>query len=569
MKKKYLVGGILLAFLALTGCAKDNTPTTVKSLPLYNYNAYYDLKENTIDTYYLDDSLVPYVSVEGYINSMNGFLDSEQFKYSSNTLFNEYVVKTTMKKASSTPMSIIFDYKNDKILSAYDYPFRNTVDIEDTIDYSFNLKSKLESYYTGKTIILDLAKYNFDIHYINGNCLVPFQVMNALFGGMNYNSTFYTGKAYYNTYFSPSYSNDAKTLLAEMKANVSSDIDSEELRESNYNFMCFYLDYFYGLKDRKDITSFDSYLTEDIKANLKSTDSSKYEAGYAALVQKLNEEHTSIHSFGYTFTGSISNTEGTYATESFVKSRQTSLTLAPLARAHYGNELKNQIEIKDDTCFIFFRNFKTGDNNVVKDENNNVLEDAYLNDTYYLFVKAFDEIKKSSTPIKNIVVDLSINGGGNAGALYRTLGFVSRKFNVTTRDALTKTVLTYSYEVDTNNDGQYDINDGYSDYNWYVLTSNYTYSSANIFSYISKASNSNVKIIGEQAGGGGCSILPFVLIDGTALQISGTNQSIMIASTRGTSYEYVVLEDGPSVDLEISYDKYYDREFITNLISSL
>ena len=566
MKKKFIFFATIFSFLALSGCSTDNATIEVESLPIYNYNDYYQLKNNTLDTYYIDSSNVPYVSVDGYIKAMDGMLDASKYSFSSNSLFREYVVKTNLE---NIPVSIIFDYGKDKILCLYDYVFQNTVDITDTIDYSFNLDGSASDYYSGRTIIFELAEYNFDMRYINGNCLVPFQIMNALFGGLNYDSMYYTGNAYYNTYFSLRYIDDYQSIFSDMKSNVNSIIDDEELRESNYNFICFYIDYFYGLKEEKNFEKFDDYLTDEIKQNLKSNDPLEYEAGYAQIVQKLNECHTSIHNYSYNYNGSsISFTEGDYAASNFVSLYSARENLLPKAKEHYGNDLSNSIEIEGDTCYIFFSNFETGDTKDVKDENNNILSTAYLYDTYYLFYKAFAEIEKSPTKINNIVVDLSVNGGGNAGAEYRALGFVCGSYLIGNRNSLSKIAVSYEYRTDTNNDGLYNIDDGYDDYNWYILTSPSTYSAANLFTHYSKINNSNVKVIGKKAGGGGCSILPLVMIDGTTLQISGINQNVSISS-KGTSYSHIILENGPEVDYNLDYEYFYDRVYLNNFISNL
>lgn len=565
MRKKYILGGFLLSLLLLTSCSKDNTPTTVKSLPFHNYNNYYDIKAETLDTYYVGDSLVPYVSVSNYIKSMNGFLDSDKYSCSASPFFSEYVVKT---EYSGVPLSIVFDYKNDRILSSYDFAFLNTVNITDTIDYTFNLSTKAKEYYNGKTIIFDLAKYDFDMRYINGNCLVPLQIINALFGGQNYNSTYYTGNSYYNTYFSLAATKNGQEVLQKMKNDTSSNLDNEELRESNYNYLCFLFDYFYGLKETKGIESFDSYIGRDIKNKLLSTNANEYTKGYASIVQKLNELHTSFHNKAYNADISVSFVEGEFETSNFKIHKNTLNDLTEKAKLLYGDELKNQIQIVDNTCYIFFSGFDTGDKAKVKDENGNILNDAYLYDTYYLFYKAIEDIKNNNQ-IKNIVVDLSINGGGNAGAQYRALGFLTKSFDISSRNALTKLASTSTIKVDTNNDGLYDESDDYSDkYNWYILTSVCSYSSANLFAHLAKKNNSNVKLIGEKAGGGGCSILPVIGIDGTALQISGINQNVTLTGN-GTSYNYTILEEGPSVDYELDYNYFYDRNYLTNYINNL
>ncbi|SYV90217.1 peptidase, S41 family, partial [Metamycoplasma alkalescens] len=68
--------------------------------------------------------------------------------------------------------------------------------------------------------------------------------------------------------------------------------------------------------------------------------------------------------------------------------------------------------------------------------------------------------------IKNIVLDIAINGGGSVLSMIRTLGFMTdkpilnREYNVLDQRAdLSKS------KVDTNGDGKYD-GDAYDKYNW-------------------------------------------------------------------------------------------------------
>ena len=67
--------------------------------------------------------------------------------------------------------------------------------------------------------------------------------------------------------------------------------------------------------------------------------------------------------------------------------------------------------------------------------------------------------------IKNIIVDLSTNSGGNIGAMQRGLGFITDEPILNkTYNRLDEEINIRSVEVDTDGDGNYK-NDAYSEYN--------------------------------------------------------------------------------------------------------
>ena len=69
-----------------------------------------------------------------------------------------------------------------------------------------------------------------------------------------------------------------------------------EMRRITVNFLNFALDYFYGLKDYKNIDSFgEDVITGELRANLLSADAATHNQAYIDLFQKtLNEMHTSL-----------------------------------------------------------------------------------------------------------------------------------------------------------------------------------------------------------------------------------------------------------------------------------
>ncbi|GAA8717899.1 hypothetical protein oki361_25860 [Helicobacter pylori] len=109
-------------------------------------------------------------------------------------------------------------------------------------------------------------------------------------------------------------------------------------------------------------------------------------------------------------------------------------------------------------AIISFDSFETGSNEEV------TRTDNYNYDTFYLFRYAMKQIIKRPE-IKKIVVDLSLNGGGNVGAMRKALGYLTDAIiNTYEFDSLSKEYTEIGNKVDINLDGKYKFNESYSNY---------------------------------------------------------------------------------------------------------
>ncbi|MDP3131056.1 MAG: InlB B-repeat-containing protein, partial [Bacillota bacterium] len=127
----------------------------------------------------------------------------------------------------------------------------------------------------------------------------------------------------------------------------------------------------------------------------------------------------------------------------------------------------------------------------------------------------FDQILAIQPDLENVLLDLSWNTGGNIGALYRIVGFITdQPFAVSGIDGDTGGVSTYHVQID-----------GvpcYSTLNWGLLITPLTFSAANQMATIFME-NDLGPIIGVRSGGGACSITPILLPNGTAFTMSSNN----------------------------------------------
>jgi hypothetical lipoprotein, potential protease len=133
--------------------------------------------------------------------------------------------------------------------------------------------------------------------------------------------------------------------------------------------------------------------------------------------------------------------------------------LLELRRNRFGYNEVPPVRFINNTAIISFDQFKTGTKEEISSP------DAYKHDTYEFMKYVMKEIKKRGKTIKNIVMDLSLNGGGSVAAMMRALGFLTnRQIETYDYDTLEKMIYETIYKVDTNGDGKYNLADGYPEY---------------------------------------------------------------------------------------------------------
>ena len=174
----------------------------------------------------------------------------------------------------------------------------------------------------------------------------------------------------------------------------------------------------------------------------------------------------------------------------------------------------------------------------------------------------FDLIMAEQPGVEDVILDLSWNTGGNVGALYRVVGFI-------TDDAFRVS----SINRDTNGSSSYyvTIDEGipsYANLNWSLLTTPTTFSAANELATIFQA-NDLGPVIGIQSGGGACSITPILLPNGTAFTMSSNNiQAYRTGSdTEEDPYVFHNTEFGITPDFPITMDEIYSESVLLGILN--
>lgn len=183
---------------------------------------------------------------------------------------------------------------------------------------------------------------------------------------------------------------------------------------------------------------------------------------------------------------------------------------------------------------------------------------SYPNDDLGLFYYAFNLIETNTLvkdKVQNIVIDLSVNGGGSVADVGYLLSFLYGDIMLIDQDAHTGANVLTSYSTDLNLDGTVDEKDDTlrknrnTKYKMAILTSESSFSSANLFPVMAKEV-CGAKIIGRRSSGGSCSINTFCTPDGFtyyySIALRGTPDML-------TEDRYMAMENGAAVDATLDY----------------
>ena len=474
---------------------------------------------------------------------------------------------------------------------------------------------------------IHLEEYGFRMLRHGENVLMPFALAQSAFGAPFMQGVLgYNGDDYYNIagLADIMYGNENMSAAPNPYATrwfSGSFSGKEQMSEAyakyNYAAICLLLDLTYGHKAEKGITRFDTFFEEkglkeallsvnvadDEKALRKVFDilfdsghdgtllaPSVFDPGEIILEQELIHELLQV--IGYdtladlaedaeplltlllkildklpggspadaTPTDPESATTGPEVDELIRESMRMDI-LKPLMKK------SNSVEISGDTAVIYFESFQEDlareNSFYTKLPTREDLDKSSFALAYY----AFEQIKKNGN-VRNVVFDVSSNGGGAAAALVSILGFLSKdgEVNITYRDLLNQSDVSEYYHVDTNLDGNFDDQDGYGgQYNFYILTSGGSYSCANALPYFAQRDH-GAKVIGQKPGGGDCVVGYYVDATGRVGAISGFLQLGTLTDGVFVSNEDAVEPDLPMTDEEVS-EIYFRTDKIAEFIA--
>lgn len=476
---------------------------------------------------------------------------------------------------------LIIDTNNDTISVPNKYDFQMMLAVNTDSNNTSYLTSawaqlgNIVRNHEASPIFLDCGNNNIDLVSYADTVYMPLETFNDIFLGANTMPFCYNGKDfYYAGDFGSNYlATDVEAgSLEEQYFNESPWLNtssrSQALATFNYNELCFALDYYYGLKEFRSVNSFNElFESRGHRTNLLSTNTNTYENELVKFVGEwLNEGHSGFTRVSpaqmgntnlyYTYRNGL-NTNSKYTMLSNASSQLTAL------RNTAGKSAGVSFSSNNRTAVITFDHFAKLYNSAQYDGRG---YDFYNNyDSELLFKNAFQEIVAKGSSVKNVVIDITLNGGGALNAIPWLLGYISDDPFIRLETGLTGEISEVHYKVDLNRDGTSGgTGDTYKgQYKFFLMTSNYSFSCGNAFPTIIK-DGGMATIIGETSGGGACAVGCLATMTGSLLRMSSTFRFGYYVGGN-----FILNEDGITPDYTFARSKFYKDNEIDTFVNGL
>ena len=605
MKKRRILALGLAACLAITSLAApvnaENVTTataaaaapksykiTRRNIPTYFFE--YKSEDNRkIPLYYMNGTDVPYFEITDMVSVYKTILNQcgkPEF---------DLEVKKDGDKVTLTRENGFFSVLNfeDDTIFFWDYDgfFTSSrtktlldliMPVYETADFTFMLKTLESNERTGNTVTLDAGDYNIDFVRKGDKYYIPVQTFSDIFL-----SSFGAGVALYNTRSLIFYLDGIESLYNNTTGKYSklgqvyygkdgkyaTGKISETMSEFSVNEFCFAMDTLYGLKKEHNITNFkDVIIQNKTGLNMYSTNAKKIDRELWNLIYKnVDDIHSryalSSYASGADYKWKLNEKYGQGYARDFIFAFDEELKKL---RDKYNPDLKIYEEY-GDTAYITFDGFDFDIASLGElfgdelGESNNITLDR-VHDTVGLISYSVQQILRKDSPIKNVVLDLSLNGGGAVDAAAYVVAAFLGKASFSVENALSGSRITNDYMCDINFDTKFDKNETLAGkgLNLYCLTTKASFSCGNLVPCIFKE-DPHVSIIGQKSGGGACTVGTISTATGTVLDISSNTRLSYIKN--GSFYN---VDQGAEPDFTISkYEHLFDREWLTEYIDNL
>ena len=540
----------------------DDVRVEEKTSPLYVASA--DNKQE-IKLYFVNGGIIPYISIADISGLLKQIYDLDNpadafYKLEYKTDGDHAVIERGAYKVN-------IDCADDTIgFNDFDAFFKTENGLlVDMVAVSANTaklfqQSSLSTDRYGRSIVFDLKPYEVDIVNNGEGYYIPLQTASDVF------FSFYGAMALYN--------GDCVIIGGELDDKLTEIFKSgsqkwtEELAKFAYNETCFVLDHEYGLKEIHDIDSFDKLLSDTgLKKEFLSSDELAAElALYKLIYLYLGDLHSQFNGFSYM----TDRDEFVKGIEPIGKGlagieRDNNVAEFSAARDAYYPEGIPAYEEIGNTAYITFDSFSDRSPDIDYFAQPTETDNSQ-NDTIRLMQYACRQILRENSPIKNVVIDRSINGGGDTCTAEYVMATFLGQADLSTKDTLTGAMTDAVYTVDTNLDGEFDEKDTLAGkgLHLYCIESPISFSCGNLVPNAFKTSH-KVTLLGQESGGGSCAIHPLCTAGGSRYQVSGYRRfSIM---KNGSFYD---VDRRAQPDFFIGdVNKFYDRKELTEYINSL
>ena len=550
----------------------ESISSTKKKIPVYRKSM--KEKEKAECLFYEDMPNVPYMSFTTFAESFyNIKMDSTE----KDGVFTLSRKKTDGKGGKGKTATV--DVNKDTLVTDDYTQFTRLVPLVDDNSEDADVPFLKNNEKASKTIgavkkkTLNFKKEGIDLREKDGVLYAPLATLSDIYTGSTAMTVLYNGDEIYFNSVIPTVALNAgaarsadKTPLGKLGSSANREKD---MAEFSYKELCFTIDHYYGFPCTKN--EFQSYVKKNgldaalkkydktLRKMLLSTDRDTYLTGmfrlfsywmndgghtgmaidrelkdYPKLLKQLTPDLATCKpktSYKFTYAEKIEQCEAAEAL--LMTSRMMDLPTG------------TGLNISGDTAVISFDGFVT-DSEAWKKyyKGKGKMPTDPKKDTYGYLQSCLAKIKKNPK-VKNIVLDLAMNGGGEGTALAAVEDLLMGGNEIRILDKATGLEASEVAKVDRNLDGKFDAKDkkvNYKNYNIAVLTSQCSFSSANALP--AYAREHGYMVMGVRSGGGSCAISVRSTADGLSYQIS--SQSMIVSDTLAT------VDDGIPVNAVLS-----------------
>lgn len=406
----------------------------------------------------------------------------------------------------------------------------------------------------GRPVELDLGSRGIETPHTGDTGYIPLQTFSDFF------LTPFGFQCVYNGEMLGIIAQGELNALTDMYYSVPPRPRSEELARFNYEELCLVLDSYYGLKEQHDITNFDALFTQTgLKQTLLGTDAAAADRALVELTDGyLGDLHTSLLCAS-SYAGQdekMTSEQVSASLRDYVTARRE---FAEASKRAYPDGMPGYEEV-GDTAYVTITDLSW----YGYDYYTEPPQSADAPDTVGLICYAHRQIMRKNSPIKNVVLDLSNNGGGLSDAAIYVMGWFLGTARLDLNDTFTHGQASPAYLSDVNLDGKFDLNDTVVSKNRYCIISPVSFSCGNLIPAAVKA-DPEVPLIGQESGGGACLIWALSTADGSTMQISGPIRANMTGN--GSYYD---IDRGIEPDYYLAApDQFYDREALSDYLKGL
>jgi len=499
--------------------------TSSVSLPFEGTSTEYVVaNQEAVQLFFADNGAVPYIDVATFINLIDGAIDSSIISVApigEDKLTIAYSVE--FEDFDGTMVTeeywALIDF-TENTFTVNNFSFFENYVASTSSDYGEGLTYVDASYIDGQQVTIPLGFYNFDLLiHTEGETtyyLMPLHVTNLLIAGNVYYDVYYNGDKLWgiDTFTITSSGKLELEIIENIRTSSFNTLTApSDVRWATYNFLALSIDYFYGLRDKYNVSSYYQILSANARDLIIGTDQFLYQRVFQ-IAYSLDDLHTS-----HVFTGYY---EAPFEIELYLNN------LGPDSVLFYEGlwAMQDSLTAK----FGSYDNLPTGARLIDNDKTAIIYLTGFTIDSPDAFKVIMDSLP---TTVENVVIDLAYNTGGNLGAVLRIFGYMTENPIV--------------YHSQNPADGaavSYFIESDYVayNYNWFIVTSSVTFSAANLMASMAKEQGI-ATVIGKNSSGGASSIGAIYSPDGSCLLISTNN----VLSTY-IDGEYYSIEDGIEVE---------------------